>query len=74
MKTCGNKCLLNCVAFPVDAEDMVFEAKVDALKVFKSYKDARFKSFKSRSEALKFARNGTNPPTASLLESILKCK
>lgn len=52
---------------------MVFENKVDALKIFKTHKDARFKSFKSRGEALKFAKNGTNP-VASILDSILKCK
>lgn len=52
---------------------MVFEVKADGLKVFKTYKDARFKSFKSRGEALKFAKNGTNP-VSSILESILKCK
>jgi hypothetical protein len=51
----------------------VFESKVDALKAFKSYKDARLKSFKTRGEALKYVKNGTNPVT-SILDSILKCE
>lgn len=52
---------------------MVFENKLDTLKALKTYKDARFKSFKSRGEALRFAKNGANP-VASILDSILKCK
>lgn len=40
-----------------DADDMVFENKVAALQTFKQFKDARMKAFKSRSEALKFAKN-----------------
>lgn len=36
---------------------MVFENKVAALQTFKQFKDARMKAFKSRSEALKFAKN-----------------
>lgn len=52
---------------------MVFDNKADALKILKTYKDARFKSFKSRGEALKFAKNGINQ-VASILDSILKCK
>ena len=68
-----NKNELFYVAFLPDAENMVFENKENALKICKTYKDARFKSFKSRSEALKFAKNGTNP-VASIPESTLLCK
>jgi hypothetical protein len=50
----------------------VFEDKALLLQTLKNYKDARFKSFKSRSEALKFARNGTNPAPSIL--DVLKCK
>lgn len=31
------------------------------MKLFKSYKDARLKSFKNQSDALEFARSGLNP-------------
>lgn len=53
---------------------MVFESKDTALQVFKKYKDARFKAFKSRGEALKFARNESTNPVASILDSIMKCE
>lgn len=70
-----NKTLLNLPESPADADDMVFADQAEAMQTFKKYKDARFKKFASRDEALKFARNETNPiTTASMLESFLKCK
>lgn len=53
---------------------MVFENKVEAMQIFKKYKDARFKSFKNYAEALKFAKNETNPAATKFLENLLKCK
>lgn len=62
------------VAFSPDAADLVFDDKFSALKTFKTYKDARFKSFKSRDEALSFVKKGTNPTTTSVFDSVIKCK
>lgn len=52
----------------------MFENKVEAMQIFKKYKDARFKSFKNYAEALKFAKNETNPAATKFLENLLKCK
>ncbi|CAO1399721.1 unnamed protein product [Diamesa hyperborea] len=41
-----------------ERDDFVFTDKIDALKIFKTYKDSRLKSFKNRNDALKFAKIG----------------
>lgn len=75
MKTKNSLTTLFFATSAVDADKYVFQKKEDALKAFKSNKDARMKSFKSQGEALKFAKNGSNSSTSSiLLESLLKCK
>lgn len=60
-----------------DPEDFVFENKSDLLAKLKPFKDARFKSFKTRVEALRFAEIGFPlqqlQQTNSMIESI-KCE
>lgn len=41
-----------------DPDKFIFESKLEALKAVKANKESRFKSFKNRSEALKFVKNG----------------
>ncbi|KAG5684775.1 hypothetical protein PVAND_013988 [Polypedilum vanderplanki] len=59
-----------------DPECFVFASKEDAIKSLKANKDSRFKSFKNRSDALKFAKSGVNPnisrqeSSSSILDSI----
>lgn len=60
------------IAFP-DAESLVFVDKLNALKVFKTYKDARMKSFKGHSEALKFAKSGINVAVPAP-DPVMSCK
>ena len=50
-------------------DDFVFTDKIDALKIFKTYKDSRLKSFKNRNDALKFAKIGL-----SCIVQDVKCK
>lgn len=75
-KTKTNYSVAISAVFVADADKYVFQKKEDALKAFKSNKDARMKSFKSHNEALKFAKNGSNTSTSSstLLESLIKCE
>lgn len=59
-----------------DPEDFVFENKSDLLAKLKPFKDARFKSFKTYAEALRFAEIGfplLQQQTSSMIESI-KCE
>lgn len=70
-----NLVILKIIFLIEDAESFVFENKEDALKVFKSHKNARLKPFKNKNEALKFAKSGQNMlNTSSLFEAVLKCK
>ena len=43
----------------------VYEDKIEALKVVKHHKKARFKAFKSRSDAVAFARHGSETTSVS---------
>lgn len=68
----------------IDPETFIFESREEALKAIKAHKESRFKSFKSRSDALKFVRNGiqvqqaisgnnsNNSPPSNY--DLLKCK
>lgn len=61
--------------YPTDPEDFVFKNKSDLLAKLKPFKDARFKSFKTRAEALKFAEIGFPLlQTTSIMDSVVKCK
>lgn len=63
--------LLNFLAEP---ENLVFECKDKLFEALKSYKDARFKQFKTRNEALKFVKNGFQSQSLSIFNSVVKCK
>jgi hypothetical protein len=65
------KILLN---FSSEPENLVFEDKAKLMETLKLYKDARFKTFKTRSEALKFVKNGAANQSLSLFNSIVKCE
>lgn len=63
----------------------MFESKDEALKMVKANKESRFKSFKNRSDALKFVKNGIQQSNGgsnisrqdsspSSIEALLKCK
>lgn len=51
----------------------MFTNKIDALNELKNHKDARFKSFKSKSDAFKFAHNGFVNISVVEAASSLKC-
>ncbi len=52
----------------------MFTNKEDALKKLKLFKDARFKSFKSQNDAVKFARNGFVNISVVEAASSMKCE
>lgn len=60
--------------FSSEPEQLVFEDREKLFETLKSYKDARFKQFKTRNEALKFVKNGFSSQPLSIFNSIVKCK
>lgn len=66
--------------FSADPEKLIFEEQKLCSEALKTYKDGRFNKFKSRSEALKFVKNGPSQTqnqsqsALSIFSSIVKRK